>query len=89
MVELRFSVGAKKPPWTVQFIAMLDESSELTVEEEAEIGEWLEQVLLAEAGPVENIALAFRTESTISLRDYIATTRLQLDHIDDDEVISW
>jgi hypothetical protein len=79
VAELRFSAGEDPPVGKVHFIAMTDDGDELTAEEEAEIGGWLDNVLVAATGPIKEIALAFRTESTISLRDYLATTHLQLD----------
>jgi hypothetical protein len=85
VAELRFAVSAPKPPWTVHFIVMIDEGEELSVEEEAELAGWLEQVLVATGGSIEAIAPVFRTEKTISLHDYQNTTRLQLDHFSPEE----
>ncbi len=80
VAELRFSVSNDQPPWTAHLIAMLDEGEELSAEEEAELGGWLEDVLVAGGtGSVRDIALAFRTEGNISLRDYLHTIHLQLD----------
>ena len=80
VAELRFSVGVGQAPWTLHLMGMIDEEDELSAEEEAELGGWLEEVLVVEGGPIKDIALAFRTESNISLRDYLQTTHLQLDH---------
>jgi hypothetical protein len=83
--ELRFSVAEDKPPWTVHLIAMLDEVSVLTAEEEAELGGWLEEALSVGENNVKEIAFATRYDKTISLHDYLRTTKLQLDHFSLDE----
>ena len=85
VAELRFAVPDPKPSWTVQFFLMIDEGEELNVEEEAELAGWLEQVLVTSGGPIGTIAPLFRTEKTISLHDYLNTTRLQLDHFTPEE----
>jgi len=79
--ELRFSASASSGSrWTVGFVAMLEEEDEFTPEEEAEIAGWLDEILVDEDGPIEEIHLAVRDPGTISLQDYLRTTRLQLDH---------
>lgn len=79
VAELRFAVVEPQPPWTVHLIAMVDLADQIEAEEEAELGGWLEEVLVVEKGPVKAIALAFRNETNISHGDYMNTTHLQLD----------
>jgi hypothetical protein len=79
VAELRFIPPSGQPPWSVDLIAMVDEAEELTPEEEAELGGWLEESIVTEGGLVQEIRLAFRGEDTISLRDYLGTMRLRLD----------
>lgn len=76
--ELRFR-ATEAAPLKVDFIAMFDEGEELTPEEEADFGGWLEQTLVVENGTVREIRLSFRNPRSISLSDYLQTTRLQLD----------
>jgi hypothetical protein len=77
--ELRFRATAARP-LTVDFIAMLDESDELTAEQEAEFSAWLEDTLVAPGAAVGEVRVAFRNPKSISLHDYLQTTRLPLDH---------
>ncbi len=77
--EFRFSVFGSGP-LGVDFIALIDDADELSAEEEADLGEWLQDVLVKEGGPVQEVRIAFRGPRTISLHDYEQTTRLPLDH---------
>ncbi len=78
--ELRFSLAKVDVPYVVHFIGLLENGDQLTVEEEADIIGWLDGVLVRDDGPVSEILVAFRTPESISLHDYVRTTRLQLDH---------
>jgi hypothetical protein len=78
LAELRFS-ASDLAPFSIRFVAMLDEGDELTTEQEAELGGWLEETLVAENDAVAEILLAFRTPESISLSDYLRTIRMQLD----------
>jgi len=77
--ELRFRATDPRP-WTVDLIAMLDETDELTTEQEAEVSAWLEDTLVVAGGPVGEVRVAFRDPRSISLHDYLQTTRMPLDH---------
>jgi hypothetical protein len=83
VTELRFLV-AGEPPWTADFIAMLEEGKELTPEEEADLSGWLEETLVVTDGAIERIRILFRTAKSISLHDYESTTHLSFDHFSDD-----
>lgn len=79
VAEIRFAVVDSHQPIAHLFI-MVDEGDELSTEEEAELTGWLDEVLVKEGGTIAATMPFFRTETNISLHDYLSATRLQLDH---------
>lgn len=81
--ELRFTVeGPDEAPTQVNLLVMHE--SELSVEEQADLGVWLEEVLAPKGGPILDLTVVFRTPAEISVADYVETIRLPLDHYSPD-----
>lgn len=85
VAELRFSIVEDALPWTVRFVVMIDDEDEINVEEDAVLRAWLDEILANETSPIKQTSVEFRTDSTISFRDYYETIRLQLDHFSPEE----
>ncbi|HEY0838944.1 MAG TPA: hypothetical protein VGD74_02035, partial [Vulgatibacter sp.] len=82
--ELRFSIdGPGSAPAIVNLLAMHEGA--LSIEEEADLAAWLEDALVCDGGTVDSIRFQIRSEATVSVADYAATTRLQLDHFSLDD----
>lgn len=76
--EIRFATLSGSP--TPVALLMMREEGALSVEEEATLHGWLDRVL-SEGGGVQLTEVVFRDDRTVSLRDYLATTLLPLDHM--------
>lgn len=84
--EIRFHSSGVASSMTIDFLLIVSSTIELSAEEEAILGGWLEDVVVTKSSPVSAIRVAFFNVTNLSVADYVATTRLMLDQYSPEEV---